>query len=88
MIDAVLAETGRTQQRVRLLSSRVVACLLLAAGLVTEVGYLAVWDKSHLDRPGRTLTSRPWAKAGGGHVPGARPQGTEHAVPPFGDQPP
>jgi hypothetical protein len=45
MIDAVLAETGRTQQRVRLLPSRVIVYLLLAAGLFTEVGYLAVWDK-------------------------------------------
>ncbi|MBM0240450.1 IS4 family transposase [Micromonospora sp. ATA32] len=45
MVDAVLAETGRTQQRLRLLPSRVVVYLLLAAGLFAEVGYLGVWDK-------------------------------------------
>jgi len=45
MVDAVLAETGRTQQRLRMLPSRVVVYLLLAAGLFAEVGYLGVWDK-------------------------------------------
>ncbi|MBM0238702.1 IS4 family transposase [Micromonospora sp. ATA32] len=45
MVDAVLAETGRTQRRVRLLPSRVVVYLLLAAGLFAEVGYLGVWGK-------------------------------------------
>jgi hypothetical protein len=45
MVDAVLAETGRTQQRLRLLPSRVVVYLLMAAGLFAEVGYLGVWDK-------------------------------------------
>ncbi len=45
MVDEVLAETGRTQQGVRVLPSRVVVYLLLAAGLFGEVGYLGVWDK-------------------------------------------
>jgi hypothetical protein len=45
MVDAVLAETGRTQQRLRILPSRVVVYLLLAAGLFAELGYLGVWDK-------------------------------------------
>ncbi len=45
MVDEVLAATGRTQQRLRLLPSRVVVYLLLAAGLFAEVGYLGVWDK-------------------------------------------
>jgi hypothetical protein len=45
MVDAVLTETGRTQQRVRVLPSRVVVYLVLAAGLFAEVGYLGVWDK-------------------------------------------
>jgi len=45
MVDEVLAETGRTQQRVRILPSRVVVYLLLAAGLFAEVGYLGVWDR-------------------------------------------
>jgi hypothetical protein len=38
MVDAVLAETGTMQQRLRLLPSRVVVYLLLAAGLFTEIG--------------------------------------------------
>jgi hypothetical protein len=37
MVDAVLAETGRTQERVRVLPSRVVVYLLLA-GFVRVVG--------------------------------------------------
>ena len=45
MVDAVLAETGRMQRRVRLLPARVIVYLLLAAGLFAEVGYLGVWDK-------------------------------------------
>jgi hypothetical protein len=45
MVDAVLTDTGRTQQRVRLLPSRVVVYVLLAAGLFAEVGYLGVWGK-------------------------------------------
>jgi hypothetical protein len=45
MIDAVLAEAGGIQQRLRLLPSRVVVYLLLAAGLFAELGYLGVWGK-------------------------------------------
>jgi hypothetical protein len=45
MVDDVLATTGRVQARVRLLSARVVVCLLLAAGLFTELGYRQVWSK-------------------------------------------
>lgn len=45
MVDAVLEETGRLQRRLRVLPSRVVVYLLLAAGLFAEVGYLGVWDK-------------------------------------------
>ena len=45
MVDAVLAETRSTQQRVRVLPSRVVVYLLLAAGLFTEIGYLQVWAR-------------------------------------------
>jgi hypothetical protein len=40
MVDAVLAEAGGMQQRVRMLPSRVVVYLLLAAGLFAELGYL------------------------------------------------
>ncbi|MFU8854877.1 IS4 family transposase [Micromonospora sp. SL1-18] len=60
MVDAVLAETGRTQQRVRLLPARVVVYLLLAAGLFAEVGYLGVWDKLVAGLHGMGLT-RPSA---------------------------
>ncbi|MBA3488117.1 MAG: IS4 family transposase [Longispora sp.] len=45
MVDEVLAETGKTQQRLRKLPSRVVVYLLLAAGLFEGIGYLGVWRK-------------------------------------------
>lgn len=45
MIDAVLAETGAVQARVRALPSRVVIYLLLGAGLFAELGYGQAWAK-------------------------------------------
>ncbi len=45
MVDAVLAETGAQQQRVRDLPSRVVVYLLLAAGLFADLGYGQVWAR-------------------------------------------
>ncbi|MCA1671995.1 MAG: IS4 family transposase [Actinobacteria bacterium] len=45
MVDAVLAETGKVQVRVRALPSRVVVYLLLAAGLFAELGYGQVRTK-------------------------------------------
>jgi hypothetical protein len=45
MVDAALAETGASQQRLRKLPARVVVYLLLAAALFEECGYLAVWRK-------------------------------------------
>lgn len=45
MVDAVLAETGKVQARVRDLPSRVVVYLLLAAGLFAEIGYRQVWAR-------------------------------------------
>jgi Insertion element 4 transposase N-terminal/Transposase DDE domain len=45
MVDAVLAETGAVQKRVRDLPSRVVVYLLLAGGLFAELGYRQVWAK-------------------------------------------
>lgn len=45
MVDAVLAETGSMQKRVRDLPSRVVVYLLLAAGLFAELGYGQVWRR-------------------------------------------
>jgi hypothetical protein len=45
LVDAVLEETGRTQQRLRDLPSRVGVYLLLAMGLFEHVGLAAVWSK-------------------------------------------
>jgi hypothetical protein len=45
MVDEVLAGSGRTQRRVRLLPSRVVVYFLLAMALFAEVGYRGVWAK-------------------------------------------
>src|SRR5690349_6684955 len=57
MVDAVLAETGTVQRRVRDLPSRVVVYLLLAAGLFAELGYSQVWARmiAGLDRTGSPL---------------------------------
>ena len=43
MVDAVLAQTGTQQRRVRDLPSRVVVYLLLAAALFADLGYTQVW---------------------------------------------
>ena len=45
MVDAVLAETGAAQRRVRDLPSRVVVYLLLAGCLFAELGYRQVWRR-------------------------------------------
>jgi hypothetical protein len=45
MVDAVLAETRRTQARVRDLPARVVVYLLLAGCLFTDRGYIQVWHR-------------------------------------------
>jgi hypothetical protein len=45
MVDAVLAQTRRTQRRVRDLPSRVVVYLLLAGCLFAELGYRQVWQR-------------------------------------------
>ena len=45
MVDAALAETGTLEQRTRLLPSRVVVYLLLAAGLFSEIGLGQVWSR-------------------------------------------
>jgi hypothetical protein len=45
MVDAVLADTGAVQARVRLLPSRVVVYLLLAAALFADLGYGQVWSR-------------------------------------------
>jgi len=45
MVDAVLADTGAGQARIRDLPSRVVVYLLLAAGLFADLGYRQVWAR-------------------------------------------
>jgi hypothetical protein len=45
LADAVLAETGAVQQRLRDLPSRVGLYFVLALGLYTHLGYARVWDK-------------------------------------------
>jgi len=45
MIDTMLAQTRRTQRRVRDLPSRVVVYLLLAGCLFAELGYRQVWQR-------------------------------------------
>jgi len=57
MVDAVLAETGKVQVRVRALPSRVVVYLLLAAGLFAELGYGQVWTKMIAGLEGLTVAT-------------------------------
>jgi hypothetical protein len=45
MVDAVRADYGAVQRRVRKLPARVVVYLLLAAALFGPAGYPAVWRK-------------------------------------------
>ena len=64
MVDAVLADCGCMQRRVRKLPARVVVYLLLAAALFEPAGYPAVWRKltSALDGAGapRVTASALW----------------------------
>jgi len=62
MVDAVLAETGKVQARVRELPSRVMVYLLLAAGLFAELGYGQVWAKMISGLDGLTVAT-PTASA-------------------------
>lgn len=45
LVDAVLAETGAVQRRLRALPSRVGVYFLLALGLFPHLGYARVWSK-------------------------------------------
>ena len=65
LVDAALENTRAVQHRVRVLPSRVVVYLLLAAALFTEIGYQQVWARlvSGLDpataaRPGSSALSQ------------------------------
>jgi hypothetical protein len=62
MVDAVLAETGAVQRRLRDLPSRVVVYLLLAAGLFAELGYRQVWARMIAGLDGLAVAS-PTASA-------------------------
>jgi hypothetical protein len=60
LVDAVLTETGRVQQRVRDLPSRVGVYFVLAVGLYGHLGYARVWDKlvaGLRDLPGLVLVT-------------------------------
>jgi len=57
MVDAVLAETGAVQSRVRDLPSRVVVYLLLAGCLFAELGYRRVWQRLVAGLDGLPLAS-------------------------------
>jgi hypothetical protein len=61
MVDAVLAETRRTQARIRALPARVVVYLLLAAAQAPLVRGLARFALVGLSAPvlGRTWQDRP-----------------------------
>jgi hypothetical protein len=45
LVDAVLAETGRVQRRVRVLPSRVVVYFMIVLGMFPHLGYALVWAK-------------------------------------------
>ncbi|MET0419729.1 MAG: transposase domain-containing protein [Actinoplanes sp.] len=88
MIDAVLAETGAVQRRVRALPARVVVYLLLAGCLFAELGYRQVWQRllaglvcaidgtimSVADSPANltTLVKQAGGRCGGGAFPTLR----------------
>ncbi|MEU1394465.1 MULTISPECIES: IS4 family transposase [unclassified Nonomuraea] len=65
MVDAVLAEAGGRERRLRDLPSRVVVYLLLAAVLFAELGYRQVWARlvSGLAEPGPVPSSSALAQA-------------------------
>lgn len=71
LVDAALENTRAVQHRVRVLPSRVVVYLLLAAALFTEIGYQQVWARlvSGLDpataaRPGSSALSQALRRVG------------------------
>lgn len=74
MIDAVLAETGAVQRRVRALPARVVVYLLLAGCLFAELGYRQVWHRllaglDGLDLPAVTTAALSQARRRLGTAP-------------------
>jgi len=59
MVDAVLAQTGRVQSRIRDLPARVVVYLLLAGCLFAELGYVGVWQRLTAGLDGLTVAAPP-----------------------------
>jgi hypothetical protein len=55
MVDAALAQTRTVQQRVRVLPSRIVVYLLLAAALFADIGYGQVWSRMTAGLTGLTV---------------------------------
>ncbi|MDR7381193.1 IS4 family transposase [Promicromonospora iranensis] len=53
VVDTVLAETGRVEQRARLLPGRVVVYLLLAGALFEDMGWRQVWARLVQALPGQ-----------------------------------
>ena len=62
MVDAVLAETGAVQRRIRLLTARVTVYLLLAGALFNGLGYRQVFDRLRAGLSG-LATVRPSGSA-------------------------
>ncbi|MBC9731473.1 IS4 family transposase [Streptomyces sp. TRM68367] len=74
MVDEVLAETGRTQQRIRNLPSRVVVYLVLAGSLFPGIGWKQVWQRLTAGLEGlATATPTAGALAQARRRVGARP---------------
>lgn len=71
LVDAALENTGSVQRRVRVLPSRVVVYLLLAAALFADIGYQQVWarlvaglDLATVARPGSSALSQALRRVG------------------------
>ncbi|MEY8014951.1 transposase domain-containing protein [Mycobacterium servetii] len=71
LVDAALENTGGMQRRVRVLPSRVVVYLLLAAALFAEIGYQQVWarlvaglDPATVATPGSSALSQALRRVG------------------------
>ena len=62
LVDAVLAQTGRTERRLRLIPSRVALYLVLAMGLFGQVSAAGVWSKLTSGLAGLPV-ARPTEKA-------------------------
>jgi hypothetical protein len=62
LVDAALAQTGRTQSRLRALPARVVVYLLVAGCLFAELGYVQVWQRLCAGLDGLQVTT-PTASA-------------------------